>query len=192
MEIASIRQLILEECRQPGNKLGPSFFTQHLAVVAEYAVALASRLGADIDVVELASYLHDLSAIRDLSTLPQHAILSAELARGILTSHGCRADVVECVAQAITTHSSPIQLGCGTPEEVCLSNADAVAQIVRPQYWSYFAFGVRRLSFEEGNRWLAERMSANWAAMIQPAKELAHEEYANLTSKLMAEVAFTA
>jgi uncharacterized protein len=187
MKIASVRQLVLQECHRPGNMLGPSFFSQHLAVVAEYSVKLASSLGANLEVAELASYLHDLSAVRNISTLPQHAIVSAALAREILAERGFSAEVIGPVAQAITTHSSPVQIGHGSLEEVCVSNADAVAQIVRPQYWSYFAFGVRRLSFEEGNRWLAERMRANWAAMIEPAKELARDEYAKFTSQLAAD-----
>lgn len=188
MKIASVRQLVLEECHRPANVLGPSFFSQHLAVVAEYGMKLASRLGANLEVVELASYLHDLSAVRDISTLPQHALLSAALATDILAEGGFSLEVIEAVAQAITTHSSPIPIGHGSPEQVCLSNADAIAQIVRPQYWSYFVFGVRRLSFEEGSRWLAERVSTNWAAMIEPARELARDEYARFTSRLVAEV----
>lgn len=183
MKIASVRQLVLEECHRPGNMLGPSFFSQHLAVVAEYAAKLAGCLEANLGVVELASYLHDLSAVRDISTLPQHAVLSAALATDVLAEHGFGTETIEAVARAISTHSSPIHIGDGSPEQVCLSNADAIAQIVRPQYWSYFAFGVRRLSFEEGNRWLAERIGANWAAMIEPARELARDEYGKFASQ---------
>lgn len=162
--------------------LGPSFFDQHVAVVADYGVQLAKYLGAEAEVVTLAAYLHDFSAIRDFTTLPQHAAVSADMARDILVGHGYSSELIDSVVQAVETHSSPIQIGSGSLEEVCLSNADAIAQIVRPQYWCYFAFGIRRLSFDEGNKWLAERLSANWASLIEPARELAREGYGKFRS----------
>ncbi len=73
-----IRDLVLEDCRRPANIFGPSFFDQHPAVVAEYAGGLAARLGADPEAVELAAFLHDISAVRDPATLPRHAAASAE------------------------------------------------------------------------------------------------------------------
>jgi len=36
-----VREGVLGECRKSGNALGPSFFDQHLAVVADYGKALA-------------------------------------------------------------------------------------------------------------------------------------------------------
>ncbi len=132
MEIASIRDFVCSQCQQNENIFGSSFFDQHLAVVAEYAGILAKRLGADGEIVELAAYLHDLSAVRDASTLPDHANSSAALARRLLTEHGRPQDLVERVARSIAAHSHPVPIGGGSPEEVCVSNADAIAQIVRP------------------------------------------------------------
>ena len=67
MIVEDMRGLVLEACGDPANLLSPGFFHDHVLVVAAYAAALAPRLGADTEVVELASYLHDLSAVRDFS-----------------------------------------------------------------------------------------------------------------------------
>ncbi len=35
-------------------------------------------------------------------------------------------------------HAIPVAPDKGTKEEVCVSNADAISQIIRPAYWLYF------------------------------------------------------
>ncbi len=177
MIVEAIRNRVKEECVRDQNVLGPSFFEEHLEVVAQYGAELAIRLGADAEIVALAAYLHDISAVRDFSTLPTHAQDSAEIARHILDELGYPAERVERVAQCIRTHSSPLQTPGATPEQVCISNADAIAQIVRPAFWCFIAYGVFRMNFEDGRRWQRERRERNWAAMIRPAQKLAHEGY---------------
>ncbi len=173
----TIRDLVLEDCRKPANIFGPSFFDQHLAVVTEYAGCLAARLGADPEVVELAALLHDISAVHDAATLPRHAATSAAEASRLLAGKGYAAAVMERVALCIASHSAPVQIGCGSPEEICVSNADAMSRIARPVYWGYVAYGVRKQGFEEGRQWLRSLLENDWNALVQPAKELVAAEY---------------
>ncbi|MBN1347109.1 MAG: hypothetical protein JXQ73_30740 [Phycisphaerae bacterium] len=75
------------------------------------------------------------------------------------------------MANGIACHSSPVPLGGGTPEAVCLSNADAMAQITQPAYWLYYAFVVRRWDFEAGTQWYRQRVEDHWDRLIGPARE---------------------
>jgi hypothetical protein len=75
------------------------------------------------------------------------------------------------------THSKPIQIGDGPLEAVCVSNADAISQIIRPAYWTYYIFSVRKISFEQGREWYSLRIKENWDSLIQPAKDMIREEY---------------
>jgi hypothetical protein len=177
MILAAIRDCVRRDCLSAGNAFGPAFFDEHLAVVADCGRRLAGRFGADPDTVELAAWLHDLSAVRDLSTLADHPRASAALARELLREQGCDAEAIECVAQAIASHSMPVAPGAGPPEAVALSNADAIAQIVRPAYWLYFAFAVRGLGFEEGRQWVARLVEGKWQALTPAAKDLADGGY---------------
>jgi uncharacterized protein len=95
----------------------------------------------------------------------------------MLLERGYPAERTERVATCIASHSAPIQIGNGSAEEVCVSNADAMSQIVRPAYWLYFAFRVRRLGFAEGRDWLRQRVENNWAALIPPARAIIEEGY---------------
>jgi HD superfamily phosphodiesterase len=177
MLIAPVREHVFQACQRKENIFGASFFAEHLELVSDVGRRLAGGLGADSEAVELAACLHDLSAVCDPATLPEHARASAGLARTILAERGWPEETVRRVADAIASHSAPLQIGSASPEAVCLSNADAAARILRPTYWLYFAFKVRGLGFEEGRRWLRSLIESQWSDLIEPAKELVGERY---------------
>ncbi len=178
MLLDDVRRKVQAACERPGNVLTGSFYPEHLRLVAAYSTLLAPALGADPEVVELAAYLHDLSAVLDFATLPTHAAASAELARATLAERGYPDRRSEQVAAAIRKHSEPLSAGAGTPEEICLSNADAMAQIAAPAFWLYFAFRVRNLGYADGRDWYGHRIRQCWEAMVPEARALVGTEYA--------------
>ena len=184
MTRGAVREYVFQECNSDRNAFGPAFFEQHLSVVVAYARRLGEVLGADLEIVELAGWLHDLAAVQDVAVLPRHPALSAEIARKMLLEKGYPAEQVERVAACIASHAAPVQVGGGSVEEVCVSNADAMAQVVRPAYWLYFAFRVRQLGFTEGRDWLRQRVENNWAALIPPARAIIEKEYRQVTEFL--------
>ncbi|MBN1508776.1 MAG: HD domain-containing protein [Sedimentisphaerales bacterium] len=173
----TVREYVFNECNSSRNAFGTAFFDQHLLVVREYGRSLAKVLGADAEIVELAAYLHDIAAVQDLVTLTRHPMAGAETARKLLQENGYPAERIERVARCIMSHASPVQMGCGLPEEVCLSNADAMSQITKPVYWLYYAFQIRQFGFAEGREWLRQRVESNWTALIRPARDMIEKEY---------------
>jgi len=132
MLLAEIREFVHLACQRNENVFSPSFFDQHLTVVAQCAKSLAERLGADVEIVELAAYLHDISAVCDPTTMPNHPKLSADFATQLLLERGYPEGRVSSVARSIASHSDPLPIGSTSPEEICISNADASARILRP------------------------------------------------------------
>jgi len=173
-----IREFVREACQRRDNVFGPAFFDQHLVVVAECAEKLAGRLGAEVEVVDFAAYLHDISVVHDFRTMADHARLSADLATQLLLEKGLPQSAVSLVARSISSHSEPLSMGSASPEEICISNADAAARILRPTYWIYFAFEIRKCDFEEGRKWLRSLIERQWHELIEPARELVGERYA--------------
>ncbi len=181
--VAQVVALVREECLRPANGFGPEFFTEHLEVVARLGSTLARRLGADPLVVTLAAYLHDLSAVRDLATLPDHARQSARLARQLLAGAGFSGTIADAVARCVESHSTPARPGEGTPEEVCLSNADVLSHLARPGYWCFYLFRVRGLEYPKALEWLRGR-AALWQALSPEAREIGAGDHASLTRML--------
>jgi uncharacterized protein len=184
MIVDEMKEYVAGECKGDRNAFGPAFFDEHLSVVARYATELGQVLGADLEIVQLAAWMHDLSAVQDSAALPKHATLSAEIARRILPERGYPSDRVERVAKCIASHSSPVQVGNGLIEEVCVSNADAMSQIVKPSYWHYYIFKVRQFGFAEGREWLRQRVASHWAALIPQARALIENEHAQVNAFL--------
>jgi uncharacterized protein len=172
-----VREHVFDACNSDKNVFGTAFFDQHVLVVREYSGLLARALGADPEIVELAAYLHDMAAVQDFTTLPRHPAAGAGIAQRVLQEHGYPPERIERVTRCVMSHSSPVQMGSGLPEEVCLSNADAMSQIAKPVYWLYYAFRVRQFGFAEGKEWLRQRVESNWVALIPPARDIIEREH---------------
>ncbi len=164
--------LAREECLRPENRFGPAFFDQHLAPATALAVALAPRLGADPFTVALAGWVHDLAAVRDFSCLPDHAAAGARLARALLAPLDLPAARIEAVARTIETHSYPVRPGQGTPEQICLSNADVLSHLARPAYWTWYLYGARGMSYADGLAWLRGRIGPAFEALTPEAQAM--------------------
>jgi len=164
-------------CRAKENLFGPLFFEEHIMVVAYYAKKLAELLGANAEIVELAAYLHDISAISDFKTLSEHPAIGAATAAEFLKLNGYPAAKIEKVKECIVSHSLPRAKGKGALEEVCVSNADAISQIIKPAYWLYYIFSVRKFDFEAGRDWYRARIESHRKAMIPEALSLIQDEY---------------
>jgi hypothetical protein len=76
------------------------------------------------------------------------------------------------VARCIEAHSAPVAPGQGTPEEVCLSNADVLSHLARPLYWTHCLYGVRGLEYAQGLAWLRGRVGPAFEALIPEARAL--------------------
>lgn len=179
-----MKEYVAGECRSEKNAFTPAFFEEHLSVVARYATELARILGADVEIVQLAAWLHDLAAIQDFAALPKHPALSVKIARRMLQDRGYPSERIERVAACIALHSAPVQIGAGAMEEVCVSNADAISQIVKPTYWHYYVFRIRQFSFSEGRDWLRQRVESHWAALIPQARTIVDTQYRVVTESL--------
>ena len=165
------------EAQRATGPLGEDFFLEHILPVRTIALNLAGSLGADTAVVETAALLHDIAALRDYAAIANHHLDGALIAETILSAEGYSRIMIDRVTECIREHSAPVAIGKGSLESVCLSNADAVAQMTRPCYWLYYAFKVKMFSFTEGRAWYRSRLESHRAALIPLARELYGGEY---------------
>lgn len=171
------RERMRTACEQAENLFGAAFFEEHVERVREFALELAPQVGADPEIVELAAYLHDAAAVADYSTVARHAEHGALLAAAFLAAHGYPADRAERVAQAIRSHSTPVDPAQSSPEEVCVSHGDAMAQIARPAYWIWYGATVRQLGFEDTRQWWRERVESHWSRLLPAAQATVEAPY---------------
>jgi uncharacterized protein len=180
--IEKIKTYVEDACSRPENYLTESFYKEHLLVVYEYCTRLCSILSCDEETACVSSLLHDISAVFDFKSLPTHNLDSARIAGEVLQSYNYPQHKIEKVKKCIENHMSPIALNKGTLDDIVLSNADAISQIVNPSYWLYFAFRIRNLNYENGMKWYSERITNNWNLLIEPAKQLIENDYLKVRS----------
>ncbi len=179
----TVLAFVKERCESPNNRFGLEFIEQHLLVVQKLALTLAEKFGADQRAVSAAALLHDISAIEDFESLAEHAERSAKRAvellspGGALSGIGFDAHRIERIATCMSEHSVPRRHGETIVESVCVSNADAMSQIIRPFYWYNYARDFKMLSNEGALRWYRALIERNWEPLIDAAKNLVKEEY---------------
>jgi uncharacterized protein len=172
-----MRTLIKDVCSRGTGPFDDDFFNKHINVVAQIADTLAQTFHADREIVALAAYLHDISAIEDYAKVSNHHILGGERAGEILSAQGYPAEKIAAVRRCIFSHSAPVPPGQGTMEEVCVSNADAASQILMPGYWLRYAFTAKRFSYEQGLAWYTKAIDSHWNSMAEEAKAIVAEAY---------------
>lgn len=68
-----IKILVRTAFQQPENAFGAAFFEQHILPVRDCGPKLAEVLSADLEVITLAAYLHDLAAVQDFQVVSWHS-----------------------------------------------------------------------------------------------------------------------
>ncbi len=102
----SVRQAMFRatevESREQYGTSSPAFNYrwEHVSAVATLAIRLAQLVGADLEVVEAAAWLHDVAKVEGES----HPELGADFARRFLAATDFPPDKIEDVVQAIAEH----------------------------------------------------------------------------------------
>jgi len=123
--IEEIRKFVEEECKKPTSKYGYEPYKYHFIPVVNYAVELAKKLNADIEVVELAALLHDIGAI--IEGRGNHHITGAEVAEKKLKELGCPIEKVKKIKNCILSHRGSKSLKPDSIEAQIIIDADAMS-----------------------------------------------------------------
>lgn len=172
-----LKLYVKETCKESTNLLTESFYEEHILVVYYTCKELCRVLNVESEISCLSAILHDISAVLDFKSLPTHNMDSAEIAKKILLEKEYPYAKIEKVKQCIQNHMFPIKINEGSIDDVILSNADAISQILNPSYWLFFSFKIKNMSFKDGIKWYVNKIDSNWNSMIEPAKELIKTKY---------------
>lgn len=81
---------------------------KHIESVANNAVELATLYQADVEVCEIAGWLHDIASITDYQLYENHHIHGANMAEKILKSYNYPTDKIELVKLCILNHRGSV------------------------------------------------------------------------------------
>lgn len=148
----------------------------HVIPVAKYAKSLAEQFGADIEVVELSAYFHDITKI--MGDKDNHHITSAEYAKKFLEEHNYEKEKIEKIYQCILNHRGSVASQRDTIEEKVVATADSMAHIINALPMFYKWYGIRQLNIEDGAKKIREKLERSWKKIeIQEVKENLRDKY---------------
>lgn len=123
---SNIINKIEKEAKNIFKNLGPSHDWQHVERVLKTGIYLAKKEKADINLVKIAVYLHDIGR-KDLREVNyDHAIEGAKIARKILKKYSLTREQINNICHCIETHRFRNEKIPKTKEAKCLHDADKI------------------------------------------------------------------
>ena len=184
--ISQIAGMVEDACRRDTNAFGYGIWSHHVVHVVKYAKLLAEKLGADLEIVEIASLLHDYAGIKDSSLEGEHHIHGAAEAERILTEFGYPAERIVQVKQCILTHRGSVPMQRQTPEAECIASADAMTHVLQVPSLLHLAYVTHGLGIDEGKDWVLRKIERSMAKLCPEARELINERYLQVREVLSA------
>ena len=123
--VEQIRKFVEKECRKPSSKYGDEPYEFHFTSVYKYAKQLAEKLNADVEIVELAAWLHDIGSI--LYGRKEHHITGAEIAEKKLREVNYPEEKIKLVKKCILNHRGSQQNERESIEEQIIAEADVMS-----------------------------------------------------------------
>lgn len=167
--IEGIKEDIKRRCESKNNFFGNGSY-DHIESVAKNAVELAKLYKADVEICEIAGWLHDIASITDYQLYEKHHIIGATMAQEILESYQYPQEKIELVKLCILNHRGSVLNEKTTKEEICVADADAISHYDTLPSLFYLAFVQRKLSIEEGTNFVKNKLERSYNKMSEESK----------------------
>jgi uncharacterized protein len=115
---------IKKEAEKHFQNLGPSHDWSHVQRVFQTAVNIAKKEKANVELVKIAVYLHDIGRKSLKEGNYDHAVAGAKMAKGILRKYNFTGRQIDDICHCIETHRFRNNKKPETKEAKCLFDAD--------------------------------------------------------------------
>jgi len=174
--IEEVRKFVEEESKKPNAKYGYEPYEFHLVPMRNYAVRLAEKLGADIEIVEIAAWLHDIGSI--VSGRENHHITGAEIAERRLKEFRYPLEKIERVRSCILNHRGSVNNHRTTLEEQIISDADTISNFDNISGLFKAAFVYEGLSQGGAKISVREKLQRKWNQLcLEESKIIIKSKY---------------
>lgn len=132
----------------------------HIIPVVEISKRMAKELNADLEVVEIAAYLHDITRIT--GDIENHHNSGASYAIEFLSNYKYDSEKIDKIARCIRNHRGSINTDRASIEERILASADAASHIMYPLPMFYTWYGKRKCSLSIGAYEIKNKLQRSW------------------------------
>ncbi len=176
--IEKARQFVKEECKKPSSIYGYEPYPCHFIPVHNYAKKLAEELNANVEVVEIAAWLHDIGSV--IKGRKDHHITGAEIAEKKLRKWGYDKNKIKLVKKCILNHRGSVKVDDERKsiEEQIIAEADAMNHFDRISGLFMAAFISENKNAEQGRISVKNKIINSWNKLsLKKSKSLIKEKY---------------
>jgi uncharacterized protein len=174
--IEQVRQFVEGECRKETSKYGYEPYPFHFVPMVAHAKKLAEELGADVEVVEIAGWLHDIGSI--IQGRENHHETGAKVAVEYLTKLKYPEGKIELVERCILGHRGSQNIERTSLEEQIIAEADVMSNFDNLSGIFKAAFVYENLDQGEAKKSVREKLERKWQQLrFEKSKEIIRPKY---------------
>jgi len=173
--VEEVRKFVEEECKKPGCNYGHEAYINHFIPTARYSKILAERSGADLEIVEIAAWLHDIGSV--IHGRENHHITGAEIAEKKLQALGYPAEKIKIVKKCILNHRGSVNNKKETKEEQIIADADAMNAFDHIEGQFHAAFVYENLNQEQAKKSVRTKLKNCYNKLSKEAREIIKSKY---------------
>lgn len=154
------------------------FWQEHISLVIKNSLELADKFGADREIVELGSLLHDISLVSNIGSKIDHHEQGAKIAVELLKQYGYPEDKIERVRKCVLNHRS--SLNSTSIEETCVADGDILAHFDNLSMIFQVAFVLNKLNLNEAKKFISKSLEKDFNDLSPKTKEATQARYNNI------------
>ncbi len=174
--VEEIRKFVEDECKKP-NANYPEAYKYHFVYVHSIAKNLAEKLNADVELVEIAAWLHDIGSI--IYGRKNHHITGAEIAEKKLNELGYPVEKIEKVKKCILNHrgSKEVENNRDFIEAKIITEADVLDAFDNISKQFLVTLVYEKKFLEEAKKSIFIKLQNKWNQLSLESKELIKPKY---------------
>lgn len=154
---------------------GSEPFERHFKTIVEIGKKLAEKRGADLEVVEVSAWLHDVGSLK--YGRKNHHITSAQIARDFLESVDYPSEKIDSVCECILSHRGSQKLKPKTIEAEVIAEADAIDAFNRIDGLFKAALVYENLKQRDARKSVYEKLCRKWGQLSEESKDFVRPKF---------------
>jgi uncharacterized protein len=175
MNITQAVQQHVKEETEKNTHIFTGAYTEHFVPVVRYATRLAKEVGANVEVVEIAAWLHDIGSIHGHKKT--HHEYGRDYAQTYLTDLGYPQEKIDLVKHAIHAHRGSKNIKRETKEAECVADGDAMSHIYNVVSLFRLAFKSKQLETQQARQFIREKLERSHRKLSKHGKQNVKEYY---------------
>lgn len=175
--IKEIYDEVKKRCMLPSNIYGIGSLSHHIELVYKISCSICNEYGANYDIVSLAALLHDIASVTNKDYAENHHIIGAQIAEEILNKYDISQEKITLIKKCILNHRGSVLTEKNTPEEVCVSDADAMAHFYSVPSLLRMVYVEKGMSIDDGADFVFNKLQRSYNKLSKQGKEIITPQY---------------